>query len=97
MNAIDLQNSLLPQDEARLEYGRLLWRKPSSRARLLNHWSDPRHPYADRFLATWKPLVEMLLQSPSGNDAQLDETLRHQGLSLRVVVREIPPVFGSFY
>ncbi len=97
MNATDLQNTLLPQDEARLEYGRLLWRRTHNRARLLKHWSDPRHPYAERFLAKWKPLVEMLLQSPSGNDARLDQTLRHQGLSLRVVVREIPPVFGSFY
>jgi hypothetical protein len=88
---------LLPQDEARLEYGRLLWRNPRIRARLLRHWSDPRHPYAARFLSEWQPKVEQLLLSPSECDDELDEALRGQGLSLRAVVREIPPVFGSFY
>lgn len=92
-----LQFSLPPQDEARLEYGRLLWRKPHTRARLLRHWSDARHPYSTRFLSEWKPRVEKLLQSPAGHDDEIDAGLRAEGLSLRVVVREIPPVFGSFY
>jgi hypothetical protein len=91
------QFSLLPQDEARLEYGRLLWRKPHTRARLLRHWSDARHPYSSRFLRDWKQLVESLLESPSGHDDELDADLRTKGLSLRVLVREIPPVLGSFY
>ena len=93
----DEHSKMLPQDEARLEYGRLLWRKAHTRERLLRHWSDPRHPYAARFLGEWKPEVEKLLQSPAGHDDELDAGLRAQGLSLRVVVREIPPVFGSFY
>jgi hypothetical protein len=88
--------TMLPQDEARLEYGRLLWRKARNRTRLLRHWSDARHPYAPRFLAKWKPWVEMVLKS-RGDDARLDAKLREHGLSLRVVVKEIPPVFGSFY
>ncbi len=92
-----LQFPLLPQDEARLEYGRLLWKKPHTRERLLRHWSDPRHPYAARFLGHWKPWVENLLRSPGGHDDELDAELRARGQSLRVVVREIPPVFGSFY
>ena len=91
------QFPLLPQDEARLEYGRLLWRKPHTQDRLLRHWSDARHPYSQRFLSKWKPWVEKLLQSPAGHDDKLDAELRSQGLSLRVMVREIPPVFGSFY
>ncbi len=97
MNAISPANALLPQDEARLEYGRLLWRKPTARERLLRHWSDPRHPYSERFLRQWKPWVEKLLQAPANHDAELDVELRVQGLSLRVLVREIPPVLGSFY
>jgi hypothetical protein len=32
------------QDLARLEYGRLLWAKPATRARLLRHWTFPLAP-----------------------------------------------------
>ena len=77
------QFPLLPQDEARLEYGRILWRKPHTRERLLRHWSDPRHPYSARFLNEWKPEVERLLESPAGHDDELDAGLRAHGLSLR--------------
>ena len=84
-------------DQARLEYTRMLWRRPLSRQRLLAHWADERHPYAERFSLRFRPLVEqVLLASPADDDA-LDAALRDQGLSLRVIVREIPPVFGSFY
>ncbi len=86
-----------PEDEARLEYGRLLWKNPRIRERLLRHWTDPRHPYAERFIETWRPLVERILETDPAEDANLDAELRRQGASLRTVVREIPPVFGSFY
>jgi hypothetical protein len=49
-------------DLARLEYGRLLWRKARTRERLLRHWTDERHPYRDRFLETWRPVVEEVLE-----------------------------------
>ena len=88
---------LIYQDEARLEYGRLLWKKTHTRERLLRHWQDARHPGRDRFVSRWKPWVEKLLATPPGHDDELDAELRTQGLSLRVVVKEIPPVFGSFY
>jgi hypothetical protein len=29
--------------------------------------------------------------------SELDETLRKRGTSLRCMVREIPPVFGTFF
>lgn len=89
--------TLLPQDEARLEYGRLLWKRPRARARLLRHWLDPRHPYAARFSGTYRPYVEKVLMAPPASDESLDREFQDEGLSLRVVVREIPPVFGSFY
>ena len=38
-------------DIARLEYGRMMWRRPAMRARLLAHWSDARHPHRERFAA----------------------------------------------
>lgn len=88
---------LLPHDQARLEYTRLLWRRPHCRERLLKHWTDPRHPYAQRFLLEFRPFVERVLASPPDLDDQLDSELRQHGLSLRTIVREIPPVFGSFY
>jgi hypothetical protein len=84
-------------DLARLEYGRLLWRKARTRARLLRHWTDERHPYRDRFLETWRPVVEEVLVADPAQDFELDAQLKSRGLSLRVVVREIPPVIGSFF
>ena len=81
------------QDLARLEYGRLLWAKPSTRARLLRHWTSPSHPHHARF-AEQRELVEKVL-APDTDDASLDAVLRAQGQSLRTAAREIPPVFGS--
>ncbi|MDZ4401598.1 hypothetical protein [Prosthecobacter sp.] len=88
---------LLLHDQARLEYGRLLWKRPSAKKRLLKHWNDERHPYASRFSKTYRPWVEKVLEAGPETDDALDEELSRHGLSLRVVVREIPPVFGSFY
>jgi len=73
----------------------MLWRYPDMRQRLLRHWTDPRHPHAERF-QQWRTEVEALLASPKGGDEEIDRELRGRGLSLRVVVREIPPVFGGF-
>jgi len=90
-------NRLLYQDEARLEYGRRFWTNPERRNRLLAHWTDQRHPYRERFISKWQPLVDRILSTPPGNDDQLDAELQKEGLSLRVIVKEIPPVFGSFW
>lgn len=89
--------SLLMHDQVRLEYGRLLWKRPRARARLLKHWLDQRHPYAERFSEKYRPWVEMVLESTAADDDKIDAKLREHGLSLRVIVREIPPVFGTFY
>ena len=89
-------NGIHLHEYAKLEYGRLLWRQPEYRARLRRHWTDPRHPHAERF-ARWASEIELALDSPKGSDAELDADLRQRGLSLRVVVKEIPSVFGSFW
>jgi predicted nucleic acid-binding Zn ribbon protein len=81
------------QDMARLEYGRLLWANPAARMRLLRHWTSRSHPHHARFAAQ-RALVEKVLSS-GADDVALDAALRDQGQSLRAVVREIPPVFGS--
>jgi hypothetical protein len=64
---------------------------------LLTHWLDARHPYSDRLRERWLPLVDRVLRSLPGDDDSLDEILRAEGSSLRAVVKEIPPVFGSFF
>ena len=89
-------NGIYFQEYAKLEYGRLLWRVPEYRQRLLRHWKDPRHPHCERF-AKYEAEVTKVLESPKGSDASLDEELRKRGLSLRVIVKEIPSVFGSFF
>lgn len=91
-----LVNGIHHQEYAKLEYGRLLWRVPAYRERLLNHWRDPRHPHAERF-AEHEADVRHILESPKGSDDELDAELRQRNLSLRVVVKEIPSVFGSFF
>jgi hypothetical protein len=87
----------VPDDWGRLQYGRLLWANRSTRLRLLSHWSDPRHPYCERFATRYRCLVERVLEGDPQQDAQLDAELRAEGSSLRTVIREIPPVFGEFY
>lgn len=89
-------NGIILEEYAKLEYGRLLWGVPQFRERLLRHWRDPRHPHASRF-AEHEAEVRHILESPKGSDLQLDTELRQRNLSLRVVVKEIPSVFGSFF
>ncbi|HZM03648.1 MAG TPA: hypothetical protein VFC44_11615 [Candidatus Saccharimonadales bacterium] len=89
-------NGIHMAEYAKLEYGRMLWRVPEYRERLLRHWRDPRHPHADRF-AEHEAEVRHILESPKGSDNELEAELRQRNLSLRVVVKEIPSVFGSFF
>jgi hypothetical protein len=89
-------NGIYFQEYAKLEYGRMVWRAPEFRERLLRHWKDPRHPHAERF-AEHEADVRYVLESPKGSDSSVDTELRKRGLSLRVVVKEIPSVFGSFF
>lgn len=87
----------VPDDWARLQYGRMLWKLPAFRKRLLDHWMDARHPYRDRFASRYRDSVERLLESDPADDETLERELRAQGESLRTVMREIPPVFGDFF
>jgi hypothetical protein len=89
-------NGIYFQEYAKLEYGRMVWRVPQFRERLLRHWRDPRHPHAERF-AKHEADVRYVLESPKGSDAVVDAQLKQRGLSLRTVVKEIPSVFGSFF
>jgi hypothetical protein len=89
-------NGIHHEEYAKLEYGRLLWRVPACRERLLRHWHDPRHPHAERF-AEHEAEVTRILETSKGSDVALDAELRQRNSSLRVIVKEIPSVFGSFF
>jgi hypothetical protein len=89
-------NGIHVAEYAKLESGRLLWRVPAYRERLLQHWRDARHPHAERF-AEHEAEVRRILESEKGSDAALDADLRQRNSSLRAVVKEIPSVFGSFF
>ena len=82
-------------DISRFEYGRLLWHLPARRSRFLKHWTDPRHPYKERFERQQDLIEEVLSSKESPKD--LDRRLRARGTSLRCIAREIPTVFGSFF
>jgi hypothetical protein len=82
-------------DVARFEYGRMMWRLPDMRQRLLAHWLDDRHPYRERFLEQQTVIEDVLTSRES--EVELDRRLRQADSSLRAVSREIPPVFGSFF
>ena len=82
-------------DVTRFEYGRLLWRQPVMRQRLLAHWRDERHPHRERF-ERQREMIETIL-SANESPVEIDQRLREQGISLRAAAREIPPVFGSFF
>ena len=89
-------NGIHIEEYAKLEYGRLLWRVPAYRERLLRHWHDPRHPHAGRF-AEREAEVTRILESPKDSDDVLDAELRQCNSSLRAVVKEHPScVCGSF-
>ena len=60
---------------------------------MLAHWSDSKHPYHDRFLDNQETIEELLASQSSAEE--VDRDLRKRHLSLRAVVREIPPVFAS--
>ena len=84
---------LPPHDFARLEYGRMLWKNRRTRARLMAHWQDKRHPYRERF-ARSRQLILALLSAPV---AEFQEIVEDHNTSLRAAIREIPPVFGHFW
>ena len=82
-------------DIGRFQYGRMMWRLPDMRERLLRHWTDDRHPYKERFLRQ-RELIEEVL-SLTESEGELDRRLRARETTLRCIAREIPPVFGSFF
>lgn len=82
------------EDEARLQYSRILWKNPRTRRRLLYVWEHPEHPHRERFEEN-RDLVIGLLE---GQDPQAYvDLLPSKKWSLRTLTREIPCVIWEFW
>lgn len=88
-------NGIHVEEYAKLEYGRLLWRVPAYRERLLPHWYDPRHPHAGRFVER-EAEVTRILESPKDSDAALDSELRRRNSNLRASSKKFRPYSARF-
>src|SRR5450631_3034572 len=81
-------------DEARLQYSRILWRNPRTRSRLLYVWEHPEHPHRERFEEN-RALVVGLLEGE--NPQAYVDSLQPRKWSLRTLTREIPSVIWEFW
>ena len=78
---------------ARLEYGRLLWKKEQGREKLLANWTHTQHPHREHFIKQ-RNILENLLNSQKDYQV-LDADLRRQSSSLRAAMRDIPSYFPT--
>ena len=83
------------EDEARLQYSRILWKNPRTRRRLLYVWEHPEHPHRDRFEDN-RELVVGFLECENPQD-YIDTVAGHDQWSLRTLTREIPCVIWEFW
>jgi hypothetical protein len=87
-------NNLSLDDEARLQYSRILWKNPRTRRRLLYVWEHPDHPHRERFEEN-RSLVVGLLEGE--NPQAYVDSLVPPKWSLRTLTREIPSVIWEFW
>jgi hypothetical protein len=80
------------EDEARLDYGRMLWNSPRGRMRLLYIWNHPDHPHRDRF-EQYREMVVGLLECPDPREY----VAHYPEWSLRTMTREIPAIIWSIW
>ena len=88
-------NVLSLDDEARLQYSRILWRNPRTRRRLLYVWEHPEHPHRERFEEN-RDLVVGLLECENP-ESYVDTVAGRGKWSLRTLTREIPSVIWEFW
>src|SRR5471032_2156391 len=83
------------EDEARLQYSRILWKNPRTRRRLLYVWEHPGHPHRERFEENRELIVGFLeCEDPQ---AYVDSVAGGATWSLRTLTREIPCVIWEFW
>jgi hypothetical protein len=82
------------EDEARLQYSRILWKNPRTRRRLLYVWEHSEHPHRERFEENRELIVGLLEKSDP--QAYVD-SLAPKKWSLRTLTREIPCVIWKLW
>jgi hypothetical protein len=82
-------------DEARLQYSRILWNNPRTRRRLLFVWEHPEHPHRERFEQN-RQLVEGLLECTEPQK-YVETVAGADKWSLRTLTREIPAVIWTLW
>jgi len=82
------------EDEARLQYSRILWKNPRTRRRLLYVWEHPEHPHRERFEENRELIVGLL---EDADPQAYVESLAPKKWSLRTLTREIPCVIWEFW
>jgi hypothetical protein len=80
------------EDDARLEYSRLLWKNPEGHRRLLYVWEHLDHPHRESFAAQ-REMVTGLLECAD----PAEYVKAFPDWSLRTMTREIPAVIGSLW
>jgi hypothetical protein len=83
------------EDEARLQYSRILWKNPRTRRRLLYVWEHAEHPHRDRFKEN-RALVVGFLECENPQ-LYIDSVAGRSKWSLRTLTREIPSVIWEFW
>lgn len=82
------------EDEARLQYSRILWKNPRTRRRLLYVWEHSEHPHRQRFEENRELIVGLLERADP--QAYVD-SLAPKKWSLRTLTREIPCVIWELW
>jgi len=82
------------EDEARLQYSRILWKNPRTRRRLLYVWEHPDHPHRERFEENRELVVGFL---ECDNPQAYVDSVAGAKWSLRTLTREIPCVIWEFW
>ena len=82
------------EDEARLQYSRILWKNSRTRRRLLFVWEHPEHPHRERFEENRSHIVGLL---ESSNPQEYIDAMHEKKWSLRTLTREIPSVIWEFW
>jgi hypothetical protein len=80
------------EDDARLEYGRLIWNNRRGRQRLLYVWEHPDHPHREIF-AEQREMVVGLLECAN----PVEYIKGFPDWSLRTMTRQIPAVIWSLW
>ena len=82
------------EEAARLQYSRILWRNPQTRARLLYVWEHAQHPDHERF-NEHRTLGERFLEC--ADPSEYVQAVACDEWSLQTLTREIPVMIWTLW